>query len=244
MTENHSNSERFQNAFTMIENAMTYRMHADRYISYSEMTHRMAKMDRTYARYMRLLEEFGDLRNAIVHERIDGEVIAEPHLKLVLEIEQIAVLLTRPIKVKDFFLHEVKFCYQDEFLGVVMVRMMKDNFSKIPAYDRQLKFVGLLTTDAITYYLARHISDVQQSIPKVKVSEVVVTDAKERTVSFMDPETSLVIVVAEFEDKLALGQKLDAVILTKDGTRDQKPVGIVTMRDLPLIYDKINTNLL
>jgi CBS domain-containing protein len=244
MTENHSNSERFLAAFSAIEDAMAGRIRADRYISYSEMTHRMANMDRTYARYMRLLEEFGDLRNAIVHERIDGEVVAEPHMKLVLEIEQIAVLLTQPIKVKDYFLREVKICYQDEFLGDVMVRMMNDNFSKIPAYDRQNKFVGLLTTDAITYYLASHITDVQQSIPKVKVSEVVVSDEKERTVSFMNLDTSLVLVVAEFEGKLALGQKLDAVILTQDGASNQKPLGIVTMSDLPLIYEKINKNLL
>lgn len=244
MTEDHSNSERFLAAFSLIESEMTRRIRADRYISYNEMTHRMAKIDRTYARYTRLLEEFGDLRNAIVHERIDGEVIAEPHLKLVLEIEQIAGLLTKPLKVKEFFTREVKLCYQDELLGDVMLRMMNDHFSKIPAYDRQHKFIGLLTTDAITYYLANHIADVQQSFPKVTVNEVVLTDDKSREVAFMGPETSLVDIVAEFEKNMALGKKLDAVILTQDGSLNQKPLGIVTMSDLPLIYEKINKNLL
>jgi CBS domain-containing protein len=138
----------------------------------------------------------------------------------------------------------VKLCYQDELLGDVMLRMMQDHFSKIPAYDRQHKFIGLLTTDAITYYLAGHISDVQQSFPKVPVSEVVLSDDKAREVSFMSPETSLVSIVAEFEKYMALGKKLNAVILTQDGTRNQKPLGIVTMSDLPLIYEKINKNML
>jgi CBS domain-containing protein len=244
MNEDHSNSERFLAAFSLIESEMTRRIRADRYISYNEMIHRMGKMDRTYARYVRLLEEFGDLRNAIVHERIDGEVVAEPHLKLVLEIEQVAALLTKPLKVKDFFIREVKLCYQDEFLGDVMQRMMQDHFSKIPAYDRQHKFIGLLTTDAITYYLVGHISDVQQSFPKVPVGEVVTSDDKAREVGFMSPETSLVSIVAEFETNMALGKKLNAVILTQDGTRNQKPLGIVTMSDLPLIYEKINKNML
>ncbi|MGB7595139.1 MAG: CBS domain-containing protein [Erysipelotrichaceae bacterium] len=244
MTENHSNSERFLAAFSLIESEMTRRIRSDRYISYNEMTHHMSKMDRTYARYTRLLEEFGDLRNAIVHERIDGEVVAEPHLKLVLEIEQIAGLLTKPTQVKEFFTREVKLCYQDELLGDVMRRMMQDHFSKIPTYDRQHKFIGLLTTDVITYYLASHISDVQQSFPKVTVEEVVASDDKSREVRFMSPETSVVDVVAEFERNLALGKKLNAVILTQDGSRDQKPLGIVTMSDLPLIYEKINKNLL
>ncbi len=244
MTENHHNSERFLDAFSRIEGEMTRRIRANRYVSYSEMIHLMAKMDRTYARYTRLLEEFGDLRNAIVHERIDGEVIAEPHLKLVLEIEQLAVLLTQPPKVKDFFVRDVKVCYQEELLGDVMVRMMKDKFSKIPTYDRQQKFMGLLTTDAITYYLATHISEVQQCIPKVSVLEVVASDDKAREVSFMGLETSLVGIVSEFERNLSLGIKLNAVLLTQDGTRNQKPLGIVTMSDLPQIYEKLNKNIL
>jgi predicted transcriptional regulator len=244
MTENTSNSERFLAAFSAIESEMTKRIRFDRYISYAEMTHRMSKIDRIYARYQRYLEEFGDLRNAIVHERIDGEVVAEPHLKLVLEIEQIAKLLTQPIRAKDFFMKEVKLCYSDELLGDVMLRMMKDRFSKIPTYDRQHKFVGLLTTDAITYYLASHISNVQQTFPAVNVAEVTASDDKSREVAFMRPDVSLVEVVVEFERDLALGKKLNAVIFTPDGSRNQKPMGIVTMSDLPLIYEKINRNLL
>ncbi|TFG81915.1 MAG: CBS domain-containing protein [Erysipelotrichales bacterium] len=244
MTEDHNHSERFLAAFSLLEGEMTRRIRSDRYISYNEMIHRMSKLDHNYARYVRLLEEFGDLRNAIVHERIDGEVVAEPHLKLVLEIEQVALLLTQPPKAKDFFLREVKLCYIDELLGDVMIRMMKDHFSKLPTYDRQHKFIGLLTTDAITYYLASHISDVQQCIPKVTVGEVFASDDKSREVCFMTLETSLMDIVAEFEKTLTLGKKLNAVMLTQNGSRDQKPLGIVTLSDLPRIYEKINKNLL
>lgn len=101
---NKPNSERFLIAFTAIEGEMNRRIKSDRYISYSELVRRMSNMDRNYHRFQRYLEEFGDLRNAIVHERIDGEVIAEPHLKEVESIEHIAELLTQPERVSRIIL--------------------------------------------------------------------------------------------------------------------------------------------
>jgi hypothetical protein len=86
---------------------MNRRVKSDRYISYAELVRRVSNLDKGYHKFQRYLEEFGDLRNAIVHERIDGEVIAEPHLKIVLEIEQIASVLTQPERVKDHFLKKV-----------------------------------------------------------------------------------------------------------------------------------------
>lgn len=244
MTEPKSNSERFLAAFASIENEMEKRVRSDRYISYAEMTRRMAKMDRNYARYQRYLEEFGDLRNAIVHERIDGEVIAEPHTKLVLEIEQIATLLTQPIKAKEFFLRKVLFVYEDQTLADAIGLMMTGHYSKLPTYDRNHRFVGMLTTDAITYFLAQHIGEVKQCIPDVSVSSVVKSDDKAREVAFMNINTSLLTIVSEFERTFSLGKKLQAVILTQDGAKDQKPLGIVTLADLPTIYEKINKHLL
>jgi len=244
MIEEKSNSERFLSAFSTIENEMERRVRSDRYISYAEMTRRMAKTDRTYARYQKYLEEFGDLRNAIVHERIDGEVIAEPHMKLVLEIEQIAKLLTSPEKAKDVFQRTVKVLLKDEKLGDAMRKMMNDHFSKLPVYDEGHKFVGILTSDAITYFLAKHIGEVEKCIPDVKVMDVLSSDDKSREVSFMPINTTLVSIVNEFERSLAQGKKLNAVILTQDGALNQKPLGIITIADLPIIYERINKNLL
>ena len=95
MTQVKSNAERFLIAFTTLENEMNRRIKSDRYVSYSELVRRMSKIDRNYQRFQKHLEEFGDLRNAIVHDRIDGEVIAEPHLKFVemLSIFQLVVSL-------------------------------------------------------------------------------------------------------------------------------------------------------
>jgi len=239
-----SNSERFLIAFTTIEGDMNRRVKSDRYISYSELVRKMSTLDRSYHKFQRYLEEFGDLRNAIVHERIDGEVIAEPHLKIVEEIEHIAQLLTQPERVKDHFLKRVNFLYEDDTLEKAVVILEKTNYSKIPVYDRSNRFVGLLTTDAITFYLVKNISAANCAFPKVQLKEILLLDPKDRNVSFVSENTTLVGIMAEFDRALALGKRLQEIIITQDGALNQKPLGIITIADVPLIYEKINRYLI
>lgn len=238
------NSERFLTAFTAIESDMNKRIKSDRYISYAELVRRMATIDRSYHKFQRYLEEFGDLRNAIVHERIDGEVIAEPHLKIVEEIEQIASVLTQPIRVKDLFLKRVDLVYEDTPLIDAVTLLERSKYSKIPVYDKANHFKGLLTTDAITHYLIKNITEANCAFPKVAVKEILAIDDKDRNVSFISQNTTLVSVIAEFEHHLALGKRLQEIIITQDGALNQKPLGIITVADLSLIYEKINRNLI
>lgn len=238
------NSERFINAFNKLENEMTKKVQSNRYVSYSEMIHRLAKVDKTYRRYRRYLEEFGDLRNAIVHERIDGEVIAEPHLKEVEKIEQIASLFTQPERVFPRFRKKVEFGYVDEKLSAVLVRMKNQKFSKFPIYNREGNFVGILTTDAIAYFVVEHIKDVVCKIPDVYVNEVMKFDEKGRYVRFTSRQSSLIDVVMEFEEALRSGKRLSCIIITEHGELNEKPLGIISVSDLPTIYNEINKDLL
>ncbi len=239
-----SNSERFLTAFTTIESDMNRRIKSDRYISYSELVRRVSTIDKAYNKYRRYLEEFGDLRNAIVHERIDGEVIAEPHLKIVVEIEQIASILTQPERVKDYFLKKVQTVTEDTSLTDALKVLESSKYSKIPVYDQQNHFKGLLTTDAITHFLIKNISAANCAFPQVPIREILALDIKERNVSFISVNTTLVGVINEFEHHLALGRRLQEIIITQDGALNQKPLGIITITDLPLIYEKINRNLI
>ncbi len=235
-----SNSERYLIAFTTIEADMNRRIKSDHFVSYSELIRKMATLDRAYHKFLRYLEEFGDLRNAIVHERIDGEVIAEPHLKIVEEIEHIAQVLTQPERVKDHFLKQVDFLFEDELLEAALITLEKTNYSKIPVYDRTNRFSGLLTTDAITRYLVKNIKTTNCVIPKVMIKAILLDDPKDRNVSFVAETTSLIGIIAEFDRALALGKRLQEIIITQDGALNQKPLGIITIADLPIIYEKIN----
>jgi len=238
-----ANSDRFLAAFTAIESDMNKRIKSDRYISYSELVHRTANLDRGYHKFQRYLEEFGDLRNAIVHERIDGEVIAEPHLKIVEEIEQIASILTQPERVKDYFLKRVVTVTEETPLQEAVTLLDNSKYSKIPVYDKQNHFKGLLTTDAITHYLLKNISEANCAFPKASVKAVIALDPKDREVSFISQNSTLINVIGEFERYLASGKRLQEIIITQDGALNQKPLGIITVADLAIIYEKINRNL-
>lgn len=239
-----ANSDRFLAAFTAIESDMNKRIKSDRYISYSELVHRMANLDRGYHKFQRYLEEFGDLRNAIVHERIDGEVITEPHLKIVEEIEQIASILTQPERVKDYFLKRVVTVTEETPLQEAVTLLDNSKYSKIPVYDKQNHFKGLLTTDAITHFLLKNISEANCAFPKANVKAVIALDPKDREVSFISQNSTLINVIAEFERYLFLGKRLQEIIITQDGALNQKPLGIITVADLAVIYEKINRNLI
>jgi predicted transcriptional regulator len=239
-----SNSERFLTAFSALEADMNRRIKSDRYISYSEMVRRVSNLDKGYHKFQRYLEEFGDLRNAIVHERIDGEVIAEPHLKIVLEIEQIASVLTQPERVKDHFLKKVDVVSKETSLSIASLLLERSGYSKVPVYDASHRFMGLLTTDAITHYLVKQLSTPSFVFANAKVSDVLLMDTKDRNVSFVSENATLLSVIAEFERALSLGKRLQEVIITQDGALNQKPLGIITVADLTSIYEKINRNLM
>lgn len=237
------NSERFLIAFSSIEGEMNRRVKSDRYISYSELVRRMSHMDRNYHRFQRYLEEFGDLRNAIVHERIDGEVIAEPHLKVVESIEHIAQLLTEPERVKPDYLSNVEFCLESDTLKNALQKLLPKRYSKLPVYTDKMQFKGLITTDAINEYLVRNIEKIQGQLPDVLISEILLQDTKKRLVEFIPAHATLLSVVIQFEQSLTAGNRLNALIITQDGASNQKPLGIISISDLPRIYEKINKDL-
>ena len=240
---NKPNSERFLIAFTAIEGEMNRRIKSDRYISYSELVRRMSNMDRNYHRFQRYLEEFGDLRNAIVHERIDGEVIAEPHLKEVESIEHIAELLIQPERVSPNYLTKVEYCLDTDLLESVLKKLLPKHYSKLPVYDHKMHFKGLITTDLIYEYLVKNIENIQGEIPNITMKEILEQDEKNRMVEFIPSHSTLLSVVSQFERSLALGKRLNALIITQDGASNQKPLGIISISDLPKIYDKINKDL-
>lgn len=230
------NSTRFIEAYNKIEIEMEKRMKIDRHIGFSERVRRLAGHDPFFKRYRRVLEEFADLRNAIIHERIDGEVIAEPHEKVVLQFEHIAQLLTQPTLIKEKYLCKVDVCFADEIVVDIAKRMISKSYSQLPVYDRQHRFVGMLTTDTMMRYqiIKNH------SLDDINVSDVLPLGKDVQRVAFLSPEHSLIDVVELFEQAMGKGSKLHVVLITKQAKRDHLPLGIITVHELPQIYEQIH----
>jgi predicted transcriptional regulator len=182
-----------------------------------------------------VLEEFADLRNAIIHERIDGEVIAEPHEKVVEQFEHIAQLLTQPVLIKEKYLCKVDVCFTDENVLNIAQRMISKSYSQLPVYNRDYMFVGMLTTDTMTRFQVLNNTNLEGK----KVIDILPVGKDVQRVAFLSPEHSLIDVVELFEQAMGKGNKLHVILITKQAKRDHLPLGIITVHELPEIYDQI-----
>ncbi|MDY0407725.1 hypothetical protein [Paracerasibacillus soli] len=101
MVANHA--ERFLTAYNRIEKYLKVQVHDKRELGFSRMVRMLSKSNAVLKQYQDDLLEFAQLRNAIVHNRVDTTyVIAEPHLSIVEQIERIERALTKPKQVIPF----------------------------------------------------------------------------------------------------------------------------------------------
>src|SRR5690625_3964553 len=110
----YQNSRRFLNAFIDIERALKTISKNTRNRPFYQLITDAAKYDPFVRDISVELREYGDLRNAIVHERINNAPIAEPHEEVVERLELIRDLLQTPPRVAPVFIREVVTCYHDE----------------------------------------------------------------------------------------------------------------------------------
>ncbi len=102
------NSDRFIIAFNRIEKSMEKISGLSGYMPFSRLIDKSKHLNAVIRKFEPDLREYGDLRNAIVHNRTDIEyAIAEPHEDIVELIEYIDRELSKPVTVGDMFLRKV-----------------------------------------------------------------------------------------------------------------------------------------
>ncbi len=236
----YENSERFLNAFSEIEEALEQIIDADRHFTFYQLVDKAGMVDKAVKSVAIELKEYADLRNAIVHERIDGQPIAEPHIKTVERIEKIRDIILEPPRVKDGFLGEVIVCSPDDAIGKAMSHILEKSFSQIPVYEAQ-NFVGLLTTETVARWLADKLSSGKGFIEEETVKAVMKYSPNKENYAFIDIQSTMFDVLGLFEEFNQKGKILNAVLITQSGEKSGKPVGIITVFDLPQLYETIDT---
>ncbi len=181
------------------------------------------------------LKHYADLRNVIVHERLNNEPIAEPHREIVERLEHILQLLCAPPKVEDSFMGDVVTCRGDDTVGKAASIMYKHRFSKMPVYDGDA-FRGLLTAEGVTHWLGDHLQKSREPVDEQTVAAVLEYVGNGRSYAFVARTCPIFRVIDLFEEAGHEGHRLQAVLITEDGSSDQKPLGIITVFDLPQIY--------
>ncbi|WP_428912455.1 CBS domain-containing protein [Niallia sp. Krafla_26] len=224
-------SERFEIAFNQIHSWLRKNIKGAHSDKFSELLKNGFPQHSIIRKNYHDLKMFARLRNSIVHEKIGkGFYIAEPHEKVVVQIENIASLVFQP---KNALLVGSKpVVYYDEHTKLLEVLSVIKNkpYSIFPIYD-QRGFKWLLTAESIIQWLAQNLSD-----KTIHLNHVLVKDlegiSKPRPVEFVGRETDMFEVEEIFEDYHQKNRRLEAVVITATGKKTETPLAIITPRDL------------
>lgn len=227
-----SNSSRFLYAFNRIEKHLSSIINSRDHISFSKMVVMLKRSNAIVRRYNEDLLELAELRNAIVHGRTEPNyAIAEPHDRTVKIIESIESELLQPQKVIPRFSKEVFSFQSHEALSSVLRKIKESTLTRFPVYDRE-RFIGLITANGITHWLARHVEEHIISINETPLESLLQFEATSNNYLFINSEASIYEASDIFKDRLHHGPKLDALLITQHGQKDEELLGIITVADI------------
>ncbi|MGM0688062.1 MAG: CBS domain-containing protein [Bacillota bacterium] len=236
-----SNSERFLTAFSAIEHEMERILKLKDHRRFFEMVEKSARLNPVIERYRFDLKEYGELRNAIVHDRAGGIIIAEPNDQAVMHIEKIARLLLKPPKVAPLFLKEVLALSISHNVSRAIRDLSRMSYTQIPVLDDK-RVAGLLTSNMIVKWMGISLAENSFDIDNTTLIDVINIVGHEGNYEIIAANKSLFEIPDLFYHWQNEGRKLEAVLITKRGDSSEPLLGIITNRDLPLIHRELEQN--
>lgn len=227
----YQNSERFLTAFNRIEKKLRAIINNGRNIGFSKMVHMLKNRNAIVGRYSDDLLEFAELRNAIVHNKVDmAHVIAEPHESTVKRVERIEKELLQPRIVSPKFIKEVISFQHDEPLTNLLALIHEKKISKFPVYDHR-EFKGLISQRAITFWLAGNMYAENKMPIEVTAGEVLEYETNDNY-RFIAKNTSVLEAIDIFKKQFGRGNRLEALLITESGKKTEPLIGIITNLDI------------
>lgn len=224
-------SERFEVAFNQIHAQLKRLVKGTRSDAFAELLHHAGLRHSLVKKFQDDLRQFARLRNALVHEKTkQNYYIAEPHAEIVSKIEEIAQFLHSPPKVTTIASKSVVTFEVEDRLEEVLREIVRYPFSQFPVYEGE-RFAFLLTKGGITSWMASQINQSVISLEDVILEELKSYHSK-HNVAFIHEEADIFRLEDVFEEQVQKGRKLEAVIVTEQGTKREKPRAIITPWDL------------
>lgn len=235
-----SNSVRFLDAFNRIDHQLRKLTGNERGVPFGVVVDRVSRVNAAVRRFKDDLKQFAQLRNAIIHETRNGRVIAEPADWAVAEIERIASLLGDPPKVIPLFAKRVVTLGSEDSIATAVQFMLEHSFSQIPIFSGR-RFVGLLTTNTIARWLGAQVIAGEQrlDLAGTNIGSVLQYTEEADIYCFLRKEATLFEVLERFQEYERKGKRLEAALITDTGVPSEKLLGIITVWDLPSIYEHL-----
>jgi len=232
------NAERFLNAYSAIEHEMERILNLKDHRRFFELVDRSSKISPVIERYRFDLREYSELRNAIVHDRAGGEIIAVPTDEVVEKIERITALLLEPPKVAPIFLKEVLTLSGSYPVSRAIRAFSRMSYTQAPVIDNG-KTACLLTSNMIVKWIGFSLEEGKFDIEKTTVLDVVNKVGHETNYEIVSVNYSLFDIPILFYHWQQEGRKLEAVLISQHGEPGEKLLGIITNRDLPQVHREL-----
>ena len=226
-----SNAKRFLEAFNNIDYFLKTRYNFNRAMGFSELIRKCVVLNYTIRKYEDDLVDYGRLRNAIIHNNNEDIVIAEPHISVVEKIEHIEKVLTTPPKAIDTVARrDVLTISADKSMREVIKAIANSNYSNLPVYKGDV-LVGVANGQKILDSFGKFL--ISGGKAEVFLSSVKIEDM----LSKIENSNYYVVVPVNYTIEECLNEfnknhKLLAILFTKNGERNQLPLGIMTGTDV------------
>lgn len=232
-----SKTTEFLQYYSKIENALEDMKGVSRKSSFAQMVREAAKYNYIIRREQELLDSLRELRNVLVHEA-GNLIIAVPSDEALKAIRRIYFSLEKPVKVYEVIDHHL--VTMDSFNNLAEgLRLMKEHdYSQIPIYNGGA-FWGLLTSEAITKWLMANMDksdDILRSMDNVPMGEVIPFCEQPEDVGFISRNTLVETLLSRMMEHPA---KSGVYFITHSGKASEKPLGIVTASDYPLLEESL-----
>ena len=226
-----SNAKRFLEAFNNIDYFLKTRYNFNRAMGFSELIRKCVVLNYTIRKYEDDLIDYGRLRNAIIHNNNEDIVIAEPHISVVENIEHIEKVLTTPPKAIDTVARrDVLTISADKSMREVIKAIANSNYSNLPVYKGDV-LIGVANGQKILDSFGKFL--ISGGKAEVFLSNVKIEDM----LSKIENSNYYVVVPVNYTIEECLNEfnknhKLLAILFTKNGERNQLPLGIMTGADV------------
>lgn len=232
-----SNTEEFLKIFNEIEKHLRKLAQVDFRPSFGQIVRELIEKNSIVRSYRYDLEEYAELRNAIVHA-VTKKPIAEPLPETVEAIKKIYEDLISPPRALEIASSPVYSCDINSNIIDVIKTMKKEVYTYVPVYDGR-EFIGVFSEASILRWLGDSVTEGGFILDKEKIGELQKyfdqPDDPFNSYKFISKDTSVFDIREEFLKFVQKRNRLGAIFITEHGAPNEKLLGIITAWDLPQI---------
>ena len=172
-----------------------------------------------------------ECRNRISHDGYENDFIfyGEDMIK---KLDKIIEEIKHPYKVYDKATKNIYYANLNDNVRKVMKEMIEKNYTHIPIYNNN-KLVGIFSEGVLFNCLYKNkIIEIDENTLFNEIEDFINLNNSKEIIKFVDRNRLYDEVCLSFINEFKKGSKLSCVLVTQNGKKDEKIIGILTAWDI------------